>query len=100
MAGSQEPKHIVAQSVRSVGNSQAGLTNRQLWARVCYYYPQYTLKQASELSIRDIRLLLHTANQIEAQKMYEFTQIAAAPHTKKGKGVKQLTEYFRKIMNN
>jgi len=73
---------------------------RSLYARVCYFYPQYNLKQASELSQRDVVLLLKTADQIEALRMLNLTQISAAPHTKKGAGVKKLTEHFKKVAKN
>lgn len=89
-----KPKHIVAQSIRKEQSQKA--TNRELWATICYYYPQYTLEEASRLSIRDIKLLLKIAEKLEAQKMLAFTQIAAAPHTKKGQGVKKLTDYYKK----
>lgn len=89
-----KPKHIVAQSIRKEQSYKA--TNRELWATICYYYPQYTLEEASRLSIRDIKLLLKIAEKLEAQKMLAFIQIAAAPHTKKGQGVKKLTDYYKK----
>jgi hypothetical protein len=72
--------------------------NRQLYATVAYYYPQYTLKQVAKLPYRDVYLLLKTANRIEAERMYNLTQIASAPHSKKGKGVKDLLDHFRKIL--
>lgn len=93
MDSAKKPKHIVAQSIRK---EQPKATNRELWATICYYYPQYTLEEASRLSVRDIKLLLRTAEKLEAQKMLALTQIAAAPHTKKGKGVKQLSDYYKK----
>lgn len=86
--------HVVAKPVhQSLGKRVEN--NRRLWATVCYYYPQYTLEEARKLTIRDIRLLLGTAKRMEAQKMLMLTQIAAAPHTKNGKGVKQLTKHFQ-----
>ncbi len=86
--------HVVAKSVhQNLGKKVE--SNRRLWATVCYYYPQYTLEDARKLSVRDIRLLLGTARRMEAQKMLMLTQIAAAPHTKNGKGVKQLTKHFQ-----
>ena len=87
-----QPKRVKAQPIPSGGGGK--LKNRELWATICYYYPQYTLQEASKLTVRDIKLLLKTAEKIEANKMYNLTQIAAAPHTKKGLGVKELTEYF------
>lgn len=87
-------KHIVAKPIRSQGSRE--VSNREIWARVCFFYPQYTLQEASKLPRRDINLLLRTAEKIQAERFYELTQITAAPHTKKGQGVKQLTDYFRK----
>lgn len=91
-----KPKHIVAKPINPVEDNKTG--KRELWATVCYYYPQYTLQEAAQLSVRDIKLLLKVAEKIESAKRYEYTQIVAAPHTKKGAGVKKLTEYYRKKM--
>jgi len=72
-------------------------TKRSLYARVCYFYPQYKLKEVADMPQRDVLLLLKTADQIEAVRMLNLVQISAAPHTKKGAGVKKLTAHFRKI---
>lgn len=84
----------VAQPVPS---SEDTTLDRDIWATVAYYYPQYTLKEASKLPARDIKLLIKTAKKLEAQKMFNLTQIAAAPHTKKGEGVKKLSEHFKRL---
>lgn len=84
----------VAQPVPS---SEDTTSDRDIWATVAYYYPQYTLKEASKLPARDIKLLIKTAKKLEAQKMFNLTQIAAAPHTKKGEGVKKLSEHFKRL---
>lgn len=89
-----KPKRIVAQRV----HKEAKTSNRELWATVCYYFPQYSLKEASQLSVRDIKLLIKVANKIEAERYYNLVQIVASPHTQKGKGVKQLSEHFKRIM--
>lgn len=88
-------KRVVAKSVHSEVKRK---TNRELWAEICYYYPQYTLKEASRLPIRDIKLLLKVAERIKAEDKYDLVQIASAPHTEKGKGVKQLSDYFKRKM--
>ena len=93
MSGGEE--RVVAQPIHSVADKA---NKRELWAMICYYYPQYTLKEASQLPVRDIKLLLRVADKLEARKKYDLTQIVAAPHTKKGSGVKKLTEHFRKQM--
>lgn len=89
-----EQPHVVAQSIHGETNNE--LSNRELWASVCYHYPQYTLEQASRLSKRDIVLLLKTAKRLRASEMLELVQIVASPHTKKGKGVKQLSDYYKR----
>lgn len=89
-------KRIVAKSIHPTGND---VSKRELWATVCYYYPQYTLKEASQLPVRDIKLLLRIAEKLQARDKYELTQIVAAPHTKKGSGVKKLSEHFKKQMD-
>lgn len=89
-------KRIKAKSIHPQGSKTS---KRELWATICYYYPQYTLQEASKLSVRDIKLLLRVAEKINAQNKYDYTQIVAAPHTKKGSGVKKLTEHFKKQMN-
>lgn len=71
-------------------------SNRELWAKVCYHYGAYDLEKASRLPARDVALLLKIAKKEEALKMYDLTQIAAAPHTEKGRGVKNLSKYFEK----
>ena len=93
----KEVKHIVAKPVRWINEKR--LTNRETWAMVAYYYPQYTLKEASQLSLRDIRLLLRLARKINAEQMYNLTQIVASPHTEKGRGVKELTKHFQGEMD-
>ena len=85
---------VVAQPVPS---SEDTTLDREIWATVAYYYPQYTLKEASKLPARDIKLLIKTAKKLEAQKMFNLTQIAAAPHTKKGEEVKKLSEHFKRL---
>lgn len=89
-------KHIVAKPIVKSGGGK--VNKRKLYAKICYYYPQYKLAEVARLPFRDIQLLLRVAEALESRKLYSLTQIAAAPHTKKGKGVKKLTETFRKGM--
>ena len=97
MNNSGKPTRIVAKPIKTQLFNKRG-EKREIWATLCYYYPQYTLESASKLPVRDIKLLLKIAEEKEAEKMFNLTQISAAPHTKKGKGVKTLTEHFKKIM--
>lgn len=75
------------------------VSKRELYATLCYYYPQYTLKEASKLPGRDVTLLLKTAQKMEAIKMMNLTQIAAAPHSKNGRSVKKIADYFKRIID-
>lgn len=72
-------------------------SKRELYARACFFYPQYTLEDIQNMPNRDVALLIKTANKIEASRMLYLTQICAAPHTKKGMGVKKLTTHFKKV---
>ena len=92
-----EGKRIKVQRVKSSHNK---INVEELLAQVCYHYPQYTLDEAARLSYRRVNLLLKVAQKQQAIEFYNLTQIAAAPHTKKGEGVKKLTEHFKKIANS
>lgn len=85
--------------VAKVPKSQKRDSKRELYATVCFYYPRYSLEDAQNLPARDIALLLKTARKLEAQRYYNLTQISAAPQTEKGKGVKQLSEHYKKEAN-
>lgn len=100
MADGNKPRRIVAKPIHppTGGDNAKKPSKRRLWASVCYYYPQYTLEDAAKLSARDIRLLLSTAKRIEAEHNYNLVQIVTAPHTEKGKGVRDLSNYFQQEM--
>ena len=88
---------VVAQSMPTAPKKES--SNRELYASVAFYYPQYTLKQVSKLPYRDVVLLLETARRINAERFLTLTHIATAPHTKDGKGVKELINQFKKIID-
>lgn len=67
-------------------------------ATLCYFYPQYTFKEAQSLPFRRVNNLLKIARQQEAIKYHNLTQIMAAPHTKKGEGVKKLMQHYSGII--
>lgn len=77
-----------------------GTTKRELYATICYHYPQYKLKEVEKLPARDLSLLMKVAQKIEATRMLNITQAMAAPHTKNGSGVKKLIDHFKKIIGN
>lgn len=91
-----ERKHVVAKPISTAPKKNE---KRELYAEICYFYPQYTLQEASKLPARDLNLLLKVAHKQEAVKFYNLTQIVASPHTKKGKGVDTLSKHFKEIIN-
>lgn len=94
----QQVKRIVVQKpVKTVDDSTDPV--RELLATLCFYYPQYTYTKARQLPYRRVEQLVRTAQKIEATRMYNLTKIVAAPHTEKGKGVKELLEAFEAQMN-
>lgn len=70
----------------------------ELIGLVCYYYPSYTFREAGTIPLKRIRSLLKIARQQEAIRYKNLTQIVAAPHSKKGAGVKKLIKHYDKII--
>ncbi|MFA9228760.1 MAG: hypothetical protein ACEQR7_10090 [Agathobacter rectalis] len=67
-------------------------------ARFCYYYPQYTYHFAyKNLPFKRIVKMLSVARKEQALMLYNITRAIAAPHTKKGSGVKSLLDEFKKV---
>lgn len=82
---------------KKVPSSASKFSKRKLYARVCYYYPQYKLQEVQALPARDLSLLLKTAQEEQAGYMHNLTLIAQAPHSKKQSNVKKLLEHFKKL---
>ena len=68
-----------------------------LITRVCYFYPQYTLEAAQELTNSQVAALLIQAEKQRAIELYNHVLIAAAPHSKKGAMVEKLIKQYKKI---
>lgn len=66
-------------------------------ARLCYYYPQYTLEDADKLTNEQVSLLLLQADKQKAIEYYNMALIVAGPHTKNGKLVEKLIKQYRSI---
>lgn len=88
---------VKPQSIKSVSATK-GATKRELYASVCYFYPQYTLKQVQNLPARDITLLLKAAERQQAKHFHNLTQIVASPHSKKGTSVGKLLDYYKGLV--
>src|SRR5688500_18707503 len=69
----------------------------ELITRVCYFYPQYPLEPAQELTNSQVTALLLQAEKQRAIEFYNQTLIAASPHSKKGKMVDTLIKQYKKI---
>lgn len=98
-----EGKVIKVQSVAAAREAAAPSAlgkDRKLFATVAFYFPQYNLQEVENLPYRDVVLLLKTAQRIEAERMYYLTQIASAPQSEKGKGVKTLMKHFKEIIDS
>lgn len=94
MADEKGVKVIYAQKISSV--IQDVVTPLQVLSVFCYYFPQYTLSEARKLPFIHVQTMLREARRERAKHYLELTQIVAAPHTKKGKGVKLLVERYKK----
>ena len=62
----------------------------------CYLFPQYTLSEARKLPAVHVKMMLKEARKEQARNYLELLQISAAPHTKKGEGVKTLSDRYKK----
>lgn len=80
--------------------SSSNSTTLRVLATLCYYYPAYTLREARKLPYKHVVLMISQARRLQALEMYNLTQIAVAPHTKKFVGVKKLTKEFEKVAKN
>lgn len=70
----------------------------EMLASFCYHYPAYTFAQARKMPAKRVAMMLKVAQREQAKMYYNLTQIAAAPHTKKGAGVKKLADGFKGMM--
>lgn len=68
-------------------------------AKLCYFYPQYTLTQARRLPHKHVLLLLDEAARQVAARNHSLLEIVAAPYSDKGKDIELLKNHYRDIMN-
>ena len=69
----------------------------ELLTRICYFYPQYKLEDAENLTNAEATALLIQAERQRAIGYYNLTLISAAPHTKDGKLVDELIKQYKEI---
>lgn len=91
--------NVSAQPIKPVeqADDQSDAEVVELITRVCYFYPQYTLETAQQLTDSQVTALLLQAEKQRAIEFYNHVLIAAAPHTKKGKLVDSLIKQYKKI---
>jgi hypothetical protein len=85
--------------VQRVESSKPKHNKRELYAQICYHYG-YKLDYVSKLPARDLYLLSKTANKMQAMTYINLTNIAAAPHTKKGSAIKKLQTNYKKVLDS
>jgi hypothetical protein len=96
----QQPKVIQVAQVpkKQLTDVDVKKESERLLATLCYFYPQYTLAAARKLPFKDVKLLLSVATKQKAADYLNLSQIAAAPHTEKGRGVKKLYDNYKKVI--
>ncbi len=67
-------------------------------AKFCYYFPQYTFNQAKKMPYKRVSQMLSVVRKERAKFKSDLVKIVTAPHTKKGKGVTNLIQYFKEII--
>lgn len=91
------PRIQVAKVPREPEREDSPLT---LLARLCYFYPQYTLSAARRLPYKRVMLLLKVARQEKAIEYWNLVQIESAPYTNKRKGLTELSSEYKKMGTN
>lgn len=95
----EEPKVIKVKKLPKANEAKAEIDETtKLLAKLCYYYPQYTLRDSRKLPYKHVIILLRIAEELKAMEYINLLQIAIAPHTKQGG--KRLMEHFTKMMNH
>lgn len=68
--------------------------------KFCLYFPQYKYHEARKLPFVRVVKMLKVAERERAFLLFQLTNIAAAPHTKKGSGVKRLLDIFKRVFED
>lgn len=81
---------------QSVPRNSSKISVEDVLAEFCFYFPQYKFSEARLMPVKRVRQMLKIAKREKSKFYYELTQIAAAPHTKKGSGYKKILEKYAK----
>lgn len=87
---------VTAQKVPKKQSSQSDLLDGL--ALFCYKFPQYTFAEARKMPYKRILHMLKVAKKEDARTMLELVRIVAAPHSKKGKMVQEMIQYYKGII--
>ena len=90
----------VIKVAKAKSNSRVDDDIIRLNATLCYFYPAYDLKKADRMPHKHKMIMISQAKRLKAIDMHDFTQICAAPHSKKGVGVKKIAKHFEKASKN
>ena len=74
---------------------QKALSVEDILARFCFYFPQYTFQEARKIPYHRVIQMLKVVDRELSMKYLMLTRISAAPHTKKGAGVKKLIKELK-----
>lgn len=77
---------------------QKEIKAEDLIASFCYHFPQYTFKQAQQMSFRRIKQMLRVARKERAIVTLDMLRVVVAPHTKNASGVSSLLKELRDII--
>lgn len=84
--------------VQKISQKAPKTTPDDVIALFCYYFPQYKYHEARKLPFKRVHQMLKVAGKEKAKNMLGFMQIIAAPHTKKMKGIQNLIEHYKSII--
>lgn len=85
--------------VQKIPKPEAELNPDDLLASFCYYFPQYTFDQARKLPYKRIKKMLRVVRKEQAKHMLDLLEVVVAPHTKNGKGIKDVKQRLSAIIN-
>lgn len=82
-------------SLKRPKKSNTAWSEENLWARFCYYFPQYTFNEAKKLPFKRIMQMLSVVDKERALDAYHHCLAAMAPHSKKPDSV---LKYFKQLI--
>lgn len=74
--------------------------SEEIIATFCYHFPQYTYKEAEKMPFSRISKMLKVVRKERSKLMLDLLQVVSAPHTKDGKGIDELLQYHREILES